>query len=118
MNDSKKRRLRHALVRANIAIRTERPLYPEYSNPVDDSLVDAVGEQGVATLKSWRLMRKLRCSTTCVSTWSKPSCPSTRHPQPVAGGAPRVSPTGSDGSPSCGQARSVSASTSARIARA
>lgn len=53
----KKRRLRHALVRANIAIRTERPLYPEYSNPVDDSLVDAVGEQGVATLKSWRLMR-------------------------------------------------------------
>ncbi|WP_198141683.1 hypothetical protein [Micromonospora sp. ATCC 39149] len=32
MNDSEKRHLRHALVRANIAIRAGRPLYPEYNN--------------------------------------------------------------------------------------
>ncbi|WP_344386316.1 transposase family protein [Streptomyces thermolineatus] len=35
---------------------------------VSHAKIRAVGEQAVATLKSWRLLRKLRCSTTRITT--------------------------------------------------
>jgi hypothetical protein len=34
---------------------------------IADARIRAVGEQAMATLKSWRLLRKLRCSTTRIT---------------------------------------------------
>jgi hypothetical protein len=33
-----------------------------------DARIRALGEQAVAALKSWRLLRRLRCSTTCITS--------------------------------------------------
>lgn len=39
--------------------------------------IRAVGEQAMATLKGWRLLRKLRCSTPASPTLFRPSSPCT-----------------------------------------
>jgi hypothetical protein len=47
--------------------------------------IRALGEQAMATLKTWRLLPKLRCSTTESPVTSKPSSPSTSPAQTEVG---------------------------------
>ncbi len=43
---------------------------------VSHAKVRALGEQAIATLKIWRLLRELRCGTTRITDLPKPSSPS------------------------------------------
>ncbi len=52
---------------------------------ISHAKIRALGGQAMATLKTWRLLRKLRCSTTRITASSRRSSPSTSTPQREVG---------------------------------
>ncbi|MFJ8159280.1 transposase family protein, partial [Streptomyces sp. NPDC094468] len=54
-------------VRVPYRVRWEKLSAGQKAVNVSHARIRAVGEQAMATLKSWRLLRKLRCSTTRIT---------------------------------------------------
>lgn len=55
-------------VRVPYCGRWERLSHGQQAVNVSHAKICALGEQAIAALKAWRLLRKLRCSTTCITS--------------------------------------------------